>query len=259
MSNFRVRAAVFAVVIALGASACASDAAGSPQTAQRAATETPVDDGSPVTTTTQTALPSTADDVSSESLPFLDSDEPVGQQLWTDIESVSFTAMFDFELDGSVEIDGNYTAGEGLVARWSDAVDGDVLAVVQDGETSMAFRVGNEVFIDEAGESPRVQFALTSLIAEILEPLGGAELPPVGSTFVESSAGISETSDVLYQLVEGSSDGDILLAGEPFLNVIDDAPDGGFEVPESGVMLTREQVGRTVNPVFRSWYLDQAG
>ena len=242
------------LIVALVATACINDA--QPSSAPPANLTDPVPESTvaPETSAAPTSTTTTVVD-----LAFQDPDEVAVQQLWTDVDSVSFEQTLQFELDPDIEITGTFTAGQGLVIRVPHPDEGDILAVVRDGETFQAYRVGNEVFLDGPIEAaPALSSTwrfLVDLVAPLLPPLETGVLPRGASVFVNDST----TPDVLYSLVPGESEGTINILGQSPIRVTADAPDGGYPVPETGVNLTREQVGNSGNPVLIDWYLDQAG
>lgn len=257
-----VRCWSLVLIVALVATACINDA--QPSSAPPAnLTDTDPESRSAESTSTtvapETSVAPTSTTTTVVDLAFQDPDEVAVQQLWTDVDSVSFEQTLQFDLDPDIEISGTFTAGQGLVIRVPDPVEGDILAVIRDGETFQAYRVGNEVFLDgpleaEPALSSTWRF-LVDLVAPLLSPLETGVLPTGASVFVNDST----TPDVLYSLVPGESEGTINILGQSPIRVTADAPDGGYPVPETGVNLTREQVGNSGNPVLMDWYLDQAG
>ena len=268
MPKSLLRCAFLGLALVLGVSACGADEAGSPPAAINSSTTVtsttgPValnDDANISEPTDTTSVPADADisedDDDGDALPFADNDT-VEQQVWADVEAVSFATTFNDDVDGPAEIIGNYVAGEGLVLLFPDPLEGNVLAVVRDGQIGRAFRVGNEVFVDAPLEETANVHFFASVLARLIEPLGTGNISEVTGTFVTVD-GVPPSPDVLYQLPEGTDEGVIWLGGNE-IRVTNESGAGAVETPEFGVMLTREQVGNTANPIFRDWYLDQAG
>lgn len=258
MSKIRARFVPVLLASSLLATGCVSDAAGS-----GAASDAPddstadIDQAAPSST-----IESAAEDVSptttmAESLAFGDDDAVTDpHQLWTDVHSVEVDWTVEFESDPTLEITGGYTAGQGLTARWSDEVEGDVLVMVRGDQVYRAYRVGNEVFFAAEDGEDASYFAV--LLASVVEPLGTGILPPAASTY-EVVDGVQATEpDVVYSLPSDQSRGTISI-GDQVIDVVDRGANVTFQTPESELALSRDEVLQFDNPLLRNWYFDQAG
>lgn len=246
---------LLAVLAVLGA-ACTSDAVGSGPSAL--GDSVPADVSPAVTSAPAATTPTTSSTTVVEALAFQEEQIETMQKVWDDVDSFSFNWTIDFETDPSLDIDGYYTAEQGLIATWADELDGDVLLVIRDGQSSRGFRVGNEVFIGEA-EPATGAFFVEELVYPALRALETGILPAEAGTFVTSNDDASTNPDIVYALTPGEVNGTITIAGQSPIFVRADAPAGGYSIPEVGVMLTREQVGNSGNDLLRTWYVNQAG
>jgi len=257
MATPLLRIVPFLLAGSLAATGCINDATGSgpADLSQEATVST---DGAGVTPTgtgeREDELASSTTSVV-ESLAFGDEEPAPGtQQLWTGVRSVSLEWTIEFESDPSLEIVAGFTAGQGLTARWTDDVEGDVLSMVRDGTWYRAYRVGNEAFL--AQEEPGEAGFFVKMLTEVVAPLESGVLPPEASTFASVDGVSSPVPDVLYELVEGESEGTVSIVGLSTIDVV--RTDAEFVIPEVAVMLTREQVENFSNALLREWYFDQA-
>ena len=266
MSKFTTRLVPGLLVLSIVAAACGTDGPASEQVVAAPTASSTSNDGLDpaesvvgVSSSTTTISPSTsaAPNTEVEALAFQDGETLAGNQLWTDVESVSVAWTIDFEVDPSLEITGGFTAGEGLTVRWFDPLDGDVLLMMRDEKVLRAFRVGNEVFLGEVGEEQNGLF-FAQLLSEVLAPLETGVLPESANTFVEANDVRSETPDVFYELAPDSSEGTILVGNEWTVDVVDQSSTS-YPIADEEVVLVREEVGTLGNSIFRDWYLDQAG
>ena len=272
MRKILVRAATVVFVLSMVASACGADAPGSPAAAVDPGTpneEPAVADIEPepeTTTTSITEETETATTVPAEALAFQDEDEFTGHQIWDDVQTVSLRLAIEFDADPTLEISGGFTSGEGATLRWEDPVEGDILAMYNGEQVLRAFRVGNEVFIADQARSDEQQqrdpfgpLFFGDIVAEAVLPLDDDELPVSAGVFVTSEDGRSEFPDVYYELPPDETEGRILVGGAWEIGVTDLGSTVRYEIPEAGVVLTREEVGNFTNNILRQWYLDQSG
>ena len=256
--------AVSIVAAACGSSGPASDQALSAPDTQSSSSDAPrLDESDDEASTSSTVTPTTIAPTTVtpttlvEALAFQDGETLAGNQLWTDVSTVSVAWTVDFPSDPAIEITGAFSSGEGLTVRWFDPLDGDVLLMLRDDQVMRAFRVGNEVFIGEIGEEQRGLF-FAQLLSEVLTPLETGVLPNSANTFVEVNGVRSENPDVFYALAPDASEGTILLGNEWTVDVADQGAIT-YPIPEGEVVLVREEVGNSGNELLRDWYLDQAG
>lgn len=257
MWNFQTRVGSLLLSLCLVATACGTDASGSPQadlaSPSSASEAAAADDVQTDTSTTSTSLV--------EALAFQEEETLAGNQIWDDVESVSVAWTIEFDEDPSSDVIGGFTAGQGLTVRWEDSIEGDILAMFRDDQVFRAFRVGNEVFIaEEPGtEEAFGPFFFGELLNAAVAPLGTGELPAAANTFVEVEGVRSELPDIFYDLAPDVSEGQIIVGGEWTVDVAKDEPGTQYVIPEADTVLTREEVGNLDNAVLRQWYLDQAG
>ena len=62
-----------------------------------------------------------------------------------------------------------------------------------------------------------------------------------------------------YELPPDETEGRILVGGAWEIGVTDLGSTVRYQIPEAGVVLTREEVGNFTNDILRQWYLDQSG
>ena len=260
MSKIRSQLVPLVVAASLIATACINDAAGSGPADLSASESTtaPTTSEAPVPTSAPQEQSTTTSSTPADGLAFGE-EEPVPstQQLWNDVDSVVVDWTIEFESDPPLEITGGFTAGQGLTARWNDPIEGDVLVMMRGEQRYRAYRVGNEIFIaeEELGENISL---FADLLTEVVEPLETGVLPPGADTFVVVDGGERVGPDVLYQLPDGAAQGTISIGGSWLIDLARAGSDVRFELAESQVQLTREEVESFPNDLLREWYFDQA-
>lgn len=247
MSKFSCRLTALVLAASIVGTACGVNESGAAQALAAPSSTTPADvDG-------ETSSP---DSVDVEVLAFQDVERAEGQQLWNHVNSVSVSSRFEFALDPTLALDGGFTTGQGLTVRWSDPFnDDDVLVMIREDRAFRAYRVGNEVFIDElVGEQQGLFFA--ELLAEVLRPL---ETGALDGTSVLSESNPIGQPDIVYSLPSDEVEGQITGGDLVTVDVINQGPDVNYLIPDRATMLTRQEVGTFENEILRTWYLDQAG